>query len=81
MRAAELAATIRRRFPQVDSNLEADLQACEDATLNDSIEARAALKVIQLLHRHREQLAAAVRPAGTGYFNANTRATGIERPS
>ena len=71
MRAEELAAAIRGRFPNADPDLERDLQTCEDAALNESIEPRAALKVIQLLHHHREQLASTVRPGATGYLNPN----------
>jgi hypothetical protein len=61
--AEELAAAIRRRFPNADAALEADLRACEDATLNDKIEPRAALKIIQMLHHHRQML---VDASGTG---------------
>jgi len=63
--ADELSATIRRRFPAADSSLEADLQSCEDATLNDKIEPRAALKIIHALHRHRQMLSVAAKPGGS----------------
>jgi hypothetical protein len=54
--AAELAAAIRRRFPTADPSLESDLAECENASLNEKIEARAALKVIQTLHKHQQTL-------------------------
>lgn len=63
--AVELAAAIRRRFPQADPSLEADLTACEDARLNEKIEPRAALKIIQTLHRHRLMLTEASSPGGS----------------
>ena len=69
MHAEELAAAIRRRFPGADPNLEADLAACENATLNDKIEPRQALKAIQTLHRHREMLAETARPGSNVYQN------------
>ena len=59
--AEELAAAIRRRFPNADPSLEADLSACEDARLNEKIEPRAALKVIQSLHHHRQTLAVSLK--------------------
>jgi len=64
MGASELAAAIRRRFPHADSSLEADLAACEDASWSESIEPRAALKLIQALHAHQSKLDAAARPGG-----------------
>jgi len=62
--AEELSATIRRRFPAPDPSLEADLRSCEDATLNDKIEPRAALKIIRALHRHQQMLSATAKPGG-----------------
>jgi hypothetical protein len=62
MGAADLAAVIRRRFPQTDPSLEADLAACEDAAWSESVEPRAALKLIQALHAHQVKLDAAARP-------------------
>jgi hypothetical protein len=64
MSAAELAATLRRRFPQIDSNLEADLAACEDAAWGDTVSPRQALKLIQKLHGHEKRLQAAARAGG-----------------
>lgn len=69
MHAEELAAAIRRRFPGADPNLEADLAACEDATLNDKIEPRRALKAIQTLHHHRQTLAETAKPDSNVYQN------------
>jgi len=62
MSAEELAAVIRRRFPQADENLEADLAACEEAAWAETANPRQALRLIQLLHGHYEKLAAAARP-------------------
>jgi hypothetical protein len=56
MGAAELAAVIRRRFPRADANLEADLAACEEAAWGETVPARQALKLIQTLHGHYEEL-------------------------
>ena len=79
--AEELAAAIRRRFPNADPSLEADLAACEDARLNEKIEPRAALKVIQLLHHHRQMLAAASKIGGISNPSASKESTRNERPS
>lgn len=59
MAANELAATIRKRFPHADANLEADLKACEEAQWAETMDPREALKLIQKLHAHQEKLAAA----------------------
>ncbi|MGO9434676.1 MAG: DUF4350 domain-containing protein [Terracidiphilus sp.] len=64
MGASELAAAILRRFPRADASLEADLAACEDASWSETIEPRAALKLIQALHAHQSKLDAAARPGG-----------------
>ena len=58
MTAGELTAALRRRFPQTDEALEADLAACEDAAWGDTVSPREALKLIQKLHRHEEGLKA-----------------------
>ena len=67
MDAAELAACIRRRFPQADAELEADLAACEEAAWGETVGPREALKLIQTLHGHHERLLAAAKtgPAGS----------------
>jgi hypothetical protein len=66
MGSAELAAAIRRRFPNAPLSLEADLAACEEATWGDAIEPQAALKLIQALHRHQQWLDDAARPGLRG---------------
>ena len=63
MGAAELAAAIRRRFPQADADLEADLAACEEAAWGETIDPGEALKLIQKLHAHQEKLRAAAKQA------------------
>jgi hypothetical protein len=60
--AAEMAAAVRRRFPQSDPNLEADLKACEEAAWGETLTPREALKLIQKLNNHLEQLRAAAKP-------------------
>ncbi|HEU5457110.1 MAG TPA: DUF4350 domain-containing protein [Terracidiphilus sp.] len=50
--AAELAATLPRRFPGLDASLEKDLQACEEAAKDETLEPKQALKLIQLLAAH-----------------------------
>jgi hypothetical protein len=62
MSAIELAAAIRRRFPQAGADLEADLAACEEAAWGDAIDPRQALKLIQTLGAHYEKLKQPVRP-------------------
>ena len=62
MSAAELAAVIRRRFPQADASLEADLAACEEAAWGETANPRQALKLIQSLHGHYEKLKEAAKP-------------------
>jgi hypothetical protein len=60
--AAELAAVIRRRFPQAGDSLEADLAACEEAAWAETVNPRQALKLIQTLHGHDKELKQAARP-------------------
>ena len=62
MEAAELAVVLRRRFPQTDSALEVDLAACEEGSRDESLEPRAALRLVQLLDDHLRELEAAARP-------------------
>jgi hypothetical protein len=62
MNAAELAAVIRRRFPQADAALEADLAACEEAASGETANPRQALNLIQTLHGHFENLKTAAKP-------------------
>jgi Domain of unknown function (DUF4350) len=66
MSADELGATLRRRLPDTDSTLEANLAACEQASTHDTIEARAALRLIQTLDLHLQSLANAARPGSAG---------------
>ncbi len=63
MDAGELAAVLRRRFPQTGESLEDDLKACEEAAWGETVTAREALKLIQKLHGHQERLNAAAKPA------------------
>ncbi|MFZ1085035.1 MAG: DUF4350 domain-containing protein [Terracidiphilus sp.] len=65
MRAEELAAIIRHRFPQIDASVEADLEACEEAGWSQSATPKEALKLIQTLHGHFTQLREAARPGST----------------
>jgi hypothetical protein len=76
--AEELAVAIRRRFPNADRSLEEDLRSCEDATRNEKIEPRAALKAIQTLHHHRQILIETARP---GSKFSTTGEIKNERPS
>jgi hypothetical protein len=64
MSAADVAQAIRRRFPAIDPALEADLAACEEAELEDRIQPREALRLVQMLGWRQAQLVAAARPAG-----------------
>ena len=55
--AEELAAAIRRRFPERRSAASKhDLRPAKMRDSNEKIEPRAALKVIQTLHHHRQML-------------------------
>lgn len=63
MSASELAGVLCLRFPAVSPELEGDLIACEQAAGNESITAREALRLVQLLERHTALLEAAARPA------------------
>jgi hypothetical protein len=66
---ADLAAILRRRFPQIDATLEADLAACDEAAWSETISPREALKLIQKLHAHHEKISAAAKP-GAAIANA-----------
>jgi hypothetical protein len=59
--AAELAAIVRTRFPLSAPTLEADLAACEEASWSETTTPREALRLIQMLHGHREKLIAAAK--------------------
>jgi hypothetical protein len=75
MSAVELAETIRRRFPQADPSLEADLVACEEAAWGETVTPRVALKLIQTLHEHYKKLIESARPAGTAKIEPSKEAT------
>ncbi|MFZ0745207.1 MAG: DUF4350 domain-containing protein [Terracidiphilus sp.] len=81
MNASELAAAIRRRFPQTDSSLETDLLACEETSLSDTLDPREALKLIQKLHMHQERLAAAAKPGGETTQSEDNHSHSQERAS
>ena len=59
--AAELCVIIRTRFPLSDPTLEPDLAACEEASWSETTTPREALRLIQMLHGHREKLIAAAK--------------------
>ena len=61
MSAADLSNALRRRFPQVSENLEADLTACEGVGMNDKLAPRRALVQVQALARHAEWMETAAR--------------------
>jgi hypothetical protein len=81
MGAVELASAIRRRFPNTDPNLDADLAASEDAAWSESIEPRQALKLIQALHMHQAKLTEAARPGGRSSQSHDTYSNRQERAS
>ncbi len=81
MSAAELAVAIRRRFPNSDPSLEADLAACEDSAWSDTISPRAALKLLQTLHGHRQKLSAAQMASVLSATPVNTHFKQHERAS
>ena len=81
MNAAELAAVIRRRFPSAPESFESDLQTCEDATLSDTIDPRAALKIIQTLHGHQQMLSIAAKPGSYNSSVADNHSNSHERAS
>ena len=68
IKAGELAATIRRRFGNMDDSLEADLAACEEAAWGETVMPRDAYKMIVRLHHHMENLKEAARPRGAKQF-------------
>lgn len=79
--ASELAATIRRRFPGADADLEADLGACEDAAWSDEVHPREALRLIQRLHAHGEELDAALKSGGRSVASQHSYSKQNERAS
>jgi len=81
MKAAELAAVIRQRFPNVDERLESDLAASEEAVWDERIEPRAALKMIQALHQHQIKLTEAAKAGGRTKQTDDTHSRTQERAS
>ncbi|MGA2351617.1 MAG: DUF4350 domain-containing protein [Terracidiphilus sp.] len=79
--AAQLAAVIRRRFPQADASLEADLAACEEAAWSEAINPRQALKLIETLHGHYEKLKEAARPGSMAAQSEKIQSKPQERAS
>jgi Domain of unknown function (DUF4350) len=63
MTGSELAAALKRRFPQVPADLEKDLADCEEAVKDDRLQPKRALQLVQALSRYGEALAAAARAA------------------
>ena len=72
MGAEELAAVIRRRFPKADPSLEADLIACEEAARDELAAPREALKLIQTLHGHYDNLKEAAKPGSYARQSGST---------
>jgi hypothetical protein len=64
MAAAELAQAIRRRIPNANPSLEADLSACEEAAWGETVNPREALKLLQTLHDRQQELIAAQKLRG-----------------
>lgn len=60
--AEQLAVILRRRFPHASESLETDLAAVEQATGNETIQSREALRLVQLLARHMQDLEEGARP-------------------
>jgi hypothetical protein len=81
MAAADLAEVLRRRFPQTDAALEADLAACEEAAWGETITPREALKLIQKLHAHQEDLVTAAKPGAASVNSKESNSNKQERAS
>jgi hypothetical protein len=81
MDAVELAAALRRRFPQADKSLEADLAACEEAGWAQAIPPGAALKLIQRLHSHQDELDAVAKRGNTAPQSSKSDSNQQERAS
>jgi hypothetical protein len=79
--AAELAEAIRRRFPNSDPGLEADLAACEEAAWGETINPREALKLLQTLHDRQQNLIAAPKLRGHNLNFEGIHSTQQERAS
>jgi hypothetical protein len=72
MSAEELGAALRRRFPQANAELEADLKAGEEGARDDNLTAKEALKVVQALKGQMEALEEAAR-TGSGTMGRDGR--------
>jgi len=81
MSAVELSSLIRRRFPQADADLEADLAACEEAAWAESANPRQALKLVQMLHRRYRELLAAANPGTIAAHHQDIHSNSQERAS
>jgi hypothetical protein len=79
--ALELAAVIRSLFPRVDQTLEADLTAAEEAAWGETVQPREALKLIQKLYAHQENLMAAAKPGSNSAQSIETHNSLQERAS
>jgi hypothetical protein len=79
--AVDLAAALRRRFPQADKSLEADLAACEEAGWAQVITPGAALKLIQRLHSHQDELDAVAKRSNTAPQSSKSDSNQQERAS
>ena len=76
MDAGELSVVIRRRFPRVSAELDADLAAAEEGAKNDASTGREALRLVQLLDAHWNELKEAARPrSGTVELQTQERAS------
>ncbi len=81
LNAEELAAAVRRRFPHANPNLEADLKACEEAAWGETLTPREALKLIQKLNSHVDQLRTAAKSGAAFAKIHRVEPTHQERPS
>ena len=81
MDAAELAAALRRRFPQADQSLEADLAACQEAGWAQDTTPREALKLIQRLHSQQDKLDAGAKGGGVRPPSSTSDSNQQERAS
>jgi hypothetical protein len=79
--AAELAAILRLRFPGADPSLETDLAACEEAASGETVEPRAALKLIQTLYAHQQALHATAKPGQSAPKSEDLHSKQQERAS
>lgn len=76
MNAEELSVALRRRFPRISPELEADLALCEEASMNDKLVAKRALVLVQMLSRYSALLTAAARSSEREQWgSARTTAT------